>query len=111
MPLQAAEYPERAYPHSIGSDRVAERPAPAPSDGIPYLLHAGALSEQKDGIMAMLQGYAVARERLGGKLRFVFTYKVGFPGCWPGSTASSPKTASETMCVLPESSIGKPSRN
>ncbi len=63
-----------------GSDRVAERPAPAPSDGIPYLLHAGALSEQKDGIMAMLQGYAVARERLGGKLRFVFTYKVGFPG-------------------------------
>lgn len=62
-----------------GSDRVAERIAPAPPDGIPYLLHAGALSEQKDGIMAMLRGYVIARERLGGKLRFVFTYKIGFP--------------------------------
>lgn len=62
-----------------GSDRVAERDAPAPPDGIPYLLHAGALSEQKDGIMAMLRGYVIARERLGGKLRFVFTYRVGFP--------------------------------
>ncbi len=62
-----------------GSDRVERRETPAPPDGIPYLLHAGALSEQKDGILAMLEAYLLARERLGGKLRFVFTYKAGFP--------------------------------
>ena len=46
---------------------------------IPYILHAGALSEQKDGIKAMLQAFAVAHKKLNRNLKFIFTNKVGFP--------------------------------
>lgn len=47
--------------------------------GVPYILHAGALSEQKDGIKAMLESFSIAHKRLGGNLRFIFTCKTGFP--------------------------------
>jgi glycosyltransferase involved in cell wall biosynthesis len=47
--------------------------------GIPYILHAGALSEQKDGVKAMLESFSIAHKRLGGNLRFIFTCKTGFP--------------------------------
>ena len=47
--------------------------------GIPYILHAGALSEQKDGVKAMLKAFAIAHKRLNGNLKFIFTNKMGFP--------------------------------
>lgn len=47
---------------------------------IPYILHAGSLSEQKDGIKAMLKAFKIAHDELQGKLRFIFTLKIGFPG-------------------------------
>ena len=47
--------------------------------GIPYVLHAGALSEQKDGVKAMLRAFAIAHKSLNGNLKFIFTNKVGFP--------------------------------
>ena len=47
--------------------------------GIPYILHAGALSEQKDGVKAMLKAFALAHKTLDGNLKFIFTNKVGFP--------------------------------
>jgi glycosyltransferase involved in cell wall biosynthesis len=47
-------------------------------DGIPYILHAGALSEQKDGVKAMLQAFQLAHKELNGNLRFVFTSNTGF---------------------------------
>lgn len=47
--------------------------------GIPYILHAGALSEIKDGVKAMLQAFALANKRLDGNLKFIFTCKIGFP--------------------------------
>lgn len=45
----------------------------------PYILHAGALSEQKDGVKAMLRAFAVAHKELNGNLKFIFTCKTGFP--------------------------------
>lgn len=53
--------------------------SPNPADGIPYILHAGALSEQKDGIIEMLKAFVIANKYFNGKLKFVFTVKKGFP--------------------------------
>jgi glycosyltransferase involved in cell wall biosynthesis len=47
--------------------------------GIPFILHAGSLSESKDGIQAMLQGFLLAHKKLDGKLKFIFTSQMGFP--------------------------------
>lgn len=47
--------------------------------GIPYILHAGALSEQKDGVKAMLEAFAIAHKKLDGNLKFIFTNRSGFP--------------------------------
>lgn len=47
--------------------------------GIPYILHAGALSESKDGIKAMLEAFALAHKRLDANLKFIFTTKIGLP--------------------------------
>lgn len=47
--------------------------------GTPFILHAGALSEQKDGIKAMLIAFQIAHKRLNGRLKFIFTQKRGFP--------------------------------
>lgn len=47
--------------------------------GIPFILHAGALSEQKDGVKAMFQAFAKAHKKLNGNLKFILTNKVGFP--------------------------------
>lgn len=46
--------------------------------GIPYILHAGALNEHKDGIKAMLKAFAIAHKELNGNLKFIFTNKIGF---------------------------------
>jgi len=45
----------------------------------PYILHAGALSEQKDGIKAMLKAFALAYKKLDGNLKLVFTNKIALP--------------------------------
>jgi glycosyltransferase involved in cell wall biosynthesis len=45
----------------------------------PFILHAGALSEYKDGVKAMLKAFLIARKALNNNLDFVFTSKVGFP--------------------------------
>ena len=47
--------------------------------GVPYILHAGALSEQKDGVKAMLNSFKIAHHKLNGNLKFIFTSKYGFP--------------------------------
>ncbi len=47
--------------------------------GNPYILHAGALSEQKDGIKAMLRAFLIARNKMNNNLKFIFTIKKGLP--------------------------------
>ncbi|MFT3682728.1 MAG: glycosyltransferase [Ferruginibacter sp.] len=42
----------------------------------PFLLHAGALSEQKDGIVGVFEAFAIANTQLGGELYFYLTDKV-----------------------------------
>ena len=46
---------------------------------IPYILHAGALSENKDGIKAIVEAYNIAQRELNGNLNLVFTVKNGLP--------------------------------
>ncbi len=44
-----------------------------------YILHAGSLSEQKDGIKAMLTAYKIAKSKLNRELSFFFTQNKGLP--------------------------------
>ncbi len=44
------------------------------------ILHAGSLSEQKDGIKCMLLGYNSAQKKINNNIKFYFTQKNGFPG-------------------------------
>lgn len=46
---------------------------------VPFILHAGSLSEQKDGVKAMLEAFLIAHNKLNGNLKFVFTSKLSFP--------------------------------
>ncbi len=39
----------------------------------PYIFHAGTLTEQKDGILGLLEGFAIARQRYGKPFRFLST--------------------------------------
>lgn len=40
---------------------------------IPFILHTGSMSETKDGIISVFEGYAKAYTQLGGSLQFVLT--------------------------------------
>lgn len=42
---------------------------------IPYILHAGALSETKDGMIAVFKAFAKANKNLDGNLKFILTQK------------------------------------
>ncbi len=44
-----------------------------------YILHAGSLSEQKDGVKAMLSAYKIAKSKLNKDLSFFFTQNKGLP--------------------------------
>jgi len=44
-----------------------------------YILHAGSLSEQKDGIKAMMSAYKIAKSNLNTELSFFFTQNKGLP--------------------------------
>jgi glycosyltransferase involved in cell wall biosynthesis len=46
---------------------------------IPFILHAGALSENKDGIKAVFKAFNMAQRELKGNLNLVFTVKKGLP--------------------------------
>ncbi len=46
---------------------------------IPFILHAGALSENKDGIKGVFEAFNIAQEQLNGKLHLIFTIKKGLP--------------------------------
>jgi glycosyltransferase involved in cell wall biosynthesis len=46
---------------------------------VPFVLHAGALSETKDGMIAVFKGYAKAYKQLGGSLQFILTQKKMHP--------------------------------
>lgn len=45
----------------------------------PYILHAGALSETKDGIKALLKAFNLATKELNGNVKLIFTNKQTFP--------------------------------
>lgn len=45
----------------------------------PYILHAGALNENKDGIKAIIEAFNIAQRELNGNLNLVFTVKNGLP--------------------------------
>lgn len=49
------------------------------NDNIPYIFHAGAFSETKDGIKAMFKGFVIANKLVNGNLKFVLTSKRGAP--------------------------------
>jgi glycosyltransferase involved in cell wall biosynthesis len=44
-----------------------------------YILHAGSLSEQKDGVKSMLSAYKIAKSKLNRELSFFFTQNKGLP--------------------------------
>jgi glycosyltransferase involved in cell wall biosynthesis len=46
---------------------------------IPFILHAGALSENKDGIKVVLEAFNIAQKQLNGNLHLIFTIKKGLP--------------------------------
>jgi glycosyltransferase involved in cell wall biosynthesis len=46
----------------------------------PFILHAGALSETKDGVIAMFEAFSIACKQLKVHLRFILTIKVMQPG-------------------------------
>jgi len=46
---------------------------------IPFILHAGALSENKDGIKGVFEAFNLAQKQLNGKLHLIFTIKKGLP--------------------------------
>ena len=39
----------------------------------PYLFHSGTLTEQKDGIVGILEAFAIANKKLGNQLDYIFT--------------------------------------
>jgi len=53
----------------------------------PFLLHAGALSERKDGIVGVFEAFAVANKQLNGKLHFYLTDKVAPADVWQRITS------------------------
>lgn len=46
---------------------------------IPFVLHTGALSETKDGMLAVFEGFARAHLKLNGALKFILTQKKMHP--------------------------------
>ena len=46
---------------------------------IPYILHAGSLNDRKDGIIAVLQAFALAHKKLNGNIKFILTSKIAVP--------------------------------
>lgn len=46
--------------------------ATSPYDS-PYMFHAGSLTEEKDGVLGILEAFGMARKRLGINLKYVFT--------------------------------------
>lgn len=42
----------------------------------PYIFHSGTLYEQKDGVVGMLEGFAIANKQLHGKYDFIMTGKL-----------------------------------
>lgn len=43
------------------------------SGDIPFIFHCGTLLDQKDGIVGLIEAFAAARKRCGGKLRLICT--------------------------------------
>lgn len=56
----------------IVDTNIANGVQPYPSER-PYIFHSGTLYEQKDGIVGMLEAFAMANSRLGGKYDFIMT--------------------------------------
>lgn len=46
---------------------------------IPFILHAGSFSENKDGIKAMMKAFLIAHKHLNGNIKFLFTYSTALP--------------------------------
>jgi glycosyltransferase involved in cell wall biosynthesis len=44
-----------------------------PPDPVPYILHAGSLIEQKDGILGSLKAFAKTRRRLGYEIHYILS--------------------------------------
>ena len=45
-------------------------------NGTPYIFHAGTLSQQKDGILGMIEAFGIAKQRLAFPIKYVLTSKV-----------------------------------
>lgn len=45
----------------------------------PYIFHAGALSERKDGIKSIIESFNIAQIKLDGNLKLIFTQKTALP--------------------------------
>lgn len=60
----------------------------------PFLLHAGTLNDQKDGIIAVLEGFVIAHKKLGGRVQFVFTNR-----------STSKKTLNQIDTIIEENNL------
>lgn len=54
-------------------------PDESPLPDTKFILHAGSLSEHKDGIKAMIKSFHLANNRLNNNLKLVFTSTTAFP--------------------------------
>lgn len=43
---------------------------------IPYLFHAGTLSQQKDGIIGMIEAFGIAKQRLNKPIKYILTSSI-----------------------------------
>ncbi|GAO31650.1 glycosyltransferase [Geofilum rubicundum JCM 15548] len=66
------------YVPILVNDAITYKEA-VPSPDVPYLLHSGALSETKDGMMAVFNAFAMAHKALDGHLKFYLTERKMHP--------------------------------
>ena len=51
-------------------------PDTSKDEAVPYIFHSGTLSEQKDGILGMIEAFGLAMDRLQYPIRFILTGKM-----------------------------------
>ena len=43
------------------------------NNSVPYIFHAGTLSQQKDGILGMIEAFGIAKQKLGMPIKYILT--------------------------------------
>ena len=57
------------YEHYVVNNRSTQEP-------MPYIFHAGSLTQQKDGILGMIEAFGIAKQKLSMPVKYVLTGKI-----------------------------------